>query len=736
MAEDKSRPPGSSGSGRGKIAPAPTFMLEGRKRSRLPWSEASLSSLTRQLLYAGLLFSLWAAASEPFWAVWIVNAVGILLGCIQALRWLDRRSIGTSALDEGVESGRWVGWTVAGLGALACLWCLVSALNAAGAVDLKSGEWHALGSFLPWLPHSFDRPATWGAFFTGLGVAGYFWGARNWLLAASTSDVKKDEGNTFGRSRKRRLSRTLLPSLHQLLWVLSISGTVLVLLAVFQRATGSSRLLWVVSDPLGRDAVAHFGPFGSRSSAAQYLLMLWPLAFGLWLFGGRGGSRGGNRMQATARLGSSPRIVLVFCGLAMLGGALLTLSRAAWAVGVLTAAVVCVLTAAKYLPRNPGWTVASIGGLVALVAGLSFTLWPAVQERLRSEFYALPLDRPAGLAEFTLAGTLDLATSPGREGMLLALSEKRRDTMGRPRAVWLGLRADGRLSLMAWNAQRQNCASVDVDGFLEQHKNARVQFAVVAHEGLRLFVNGELAAYVEPDTVGQVLWPESFAGGFVNVGAGDSGPGGVREGIQRVVCWDQALSPLVVREWFDRLGNEAVARDPLVDFDYTGLGLRSLLWRKAGTALSRKDIRQSAFEAYRLAGVPLLLGSGPGTFPGIYGVSPARLRGLKEFHAHNDYLEFLLTFGLPGSVLLLGALGVVLGRPLLNGGIRMPRGFLILLWTAMGGCLLLAFSDWPFFSPPVRVLFVTLCGVLSCATIRQRASGHRGSEEELLDDEF
>lgn len=729
MAEDKSWPAGTSESGRGRTARAPAFVLERRKKSRLPWSEASLSSLTRQLVYAGLMVSVWAAASQPSWAVWVVNALGILLGSIQLLRWLDQRSIGTSALDEGIEPGRWVGWSVAALGLALCLWCLVSALNAAGVVDVTQQEWRALGSPVIWLPHSYDRPATWAALFTGLGLLGYFWGARNWLLAASTGDLKKDEGNTFGRNRKRRLSRTLLPSLHQLLWVLSISGTVLVLLAIFQRATGTARLLGVFSDALGRDGLDHFGPFADRNNAAQYLIMLWPLAFGLWLFGGRGRS---GRLQATTRLGSSPRIVLVFCGLAMLGGAMGTLSRGAWIVGALTALVVFVLTAAKYLPRNPGWTVASIGGLLALSFGLFFALWPAVKQRLQAEFYSLPLERPDGLGEFTLAGVLDLTESPRMEGLVLGISEMRRESMGRPNAVWLGLRPDGRLSLMAWNSQRQSlCTNAEVEGFTEQHRGTRVQLVVVAHEGLRLFINGKLMVYIEPDPAAQVLWPDSFAGGFVNVGGGVRVRGGGADGIERAVLWDRAVSPAVVSQWLGDRRSEADGPPPLVDFDYSRLGLRSLLWLKAGTALSRKDIRASAFDAYRLARVPPMLGSGPGTFPGLYAVSPAQLRGLKELHVHNDYLEFLLTFGLPGSLLLLAATGLVLGRPLLKGGVRMPRRFVVLLWTSVGGCLILAFLDWPFFSPPVRVLFVVLSGVLSCTTIRQRAGGRHDSGEAL-----
>jgi hypothetical protein len=730
MAEDKSWTPGTSDRGRETAPRAPTFMLKGRKRNRLPWSEASLSSLTRQLLYAGLIVSVWAAASQPSWAFWAVNGVGILLGGIQFLRWADRRSIGTSALDEGNEPGRWVGWLVTALGLALCAWCLTSALNAAGVVDLKGGEWRALGSPISWLPHSFDRPATWAALFTGLGLLGYFWGARNWLLAASTGDLKRSESSNDGRSRKRRLSRTLLPSLHQLLWVLSISGTVLVLLAIFQRATGSARLLWVFPDAMGRDGLDHFGPFAYRNQAAQYLLQLWPLAIGLWLFGGQ--SRSG-RLQATARLGSSPRIVLVFCGLVMLGGAVSTLSRGAWFVGALGAVVVSGLVATKYLPRNPGWTVASVGGLLALGGGLFVALWPTLRLRLETEFSSLALERPDGLREFTLAGTLDLTEAPRLEGLLLGISEIRRETVGRPKAVWLGLRPDGRLSLVAWNSQRQKCADTNIVDFIEQHGGTRVHLAVVAHEGLRLFVNGELKAYIEPDTIQRALWPDAFAGGFLNVGTSVKVRGGGQDGIRHAVVWDQAVSPAAVSEWLANPDSEGDTPAPVVAFDYSRLGLRSLLWLKAGTALSRKDIHESAFEAWQLAKVPPVLGSGPGTFPGLYAVSAARLPELKELHAHNDYLEFLLTFGLPGSMMLLAAMGVVLGRPLLSGGIRMPRGFVILLWTSLGGCLLLAFLDWPFFSPPVRVLFVTLAGLLSCATIRQRAGGskRRRSEEAL-----
>ncbi|RME92797.1 MAG: hypothetical protein D6766_09410, partial [Verrucomicrobia bacterium] len=368
-----------SGGGRAGSRSSSRSGRHGRKaRTRTPWTEAGLEALTQQLLFLGLLLSVWLGAGEPRWAFWLINLVGLLLLLVQGIRWLDRRGAGVSALDEDLPvEGSWVGPSVAILIGFLLVWCLAGALNSAGRVDLEHNRWIASEGFIAWLPHSYDGPSTWGAFFTGLAAVGFFWGARNWLVSEVSKDRRMAEES--GRhSRKRRRSKNLPRAMHRLLWMLALSGVLLVVVAVLQRVSGTPNLLWVIPDPLERSPEAHFGPFPYRNHAAQYLSLAWPLVIGLWLFGGR--SRR-SYLDSAARVGGSPRILLVACALAMLGGAVGTMSRGGWILAVVLSIVVCCVAGAKWLPRNPQWTAAGLGLLAVLFAGVLFVLWPWIEWR-------------------------------------------------------------------------------------------------------------------------------------------------------------------------------------------------------------------------------------------------------------------------------------------------------------------------------------------------------------------
>lgn len=701
------------------------------RRTRTPWTEAGLETLTEQLLFLGLMLSVWLAAGEPAWAFWLVQVVGWGLLVVQAVRWLDRRSAGVSALDEDQPvEGSWVGPCVAILIGFLLVWSLISALNSAGRVDLAAGRWIPAEKFVPWLPHSFDGPSSWKALLAGLATVGFFWGARNWLVSEVGKDRRMAEESGL-HSRKRRRSKNLPRAMHRLLWMLGISGALLVLLAVLQRVSGSPKLLWLFEDPVGRAAEAHFGPFPYRNHAAQYLSMAWPLVIGLWLFGGRSRRR---FLDSVARVGGSPRIILLACALTMLAGSVGTMSRGGWILAIMLSVVVCCVAGAKWLPRRPQWTAAGLAGLAVVISGILFALWPFIERRFQKEFNALALGRPEGVSEFTLAGSLDLVRTPNPRGLVFGLFDLHRGGPGQPRSVRLTVGNAGNLELMVWNEQRRLCGRVEVPEFVEKHRGSRVDLVLVGHEGIRLFINGELGAYLEPTGTDQAAWPERFAGNYLVVG-GYTGRPGSREGITRVLFWDQAVPPGVVAAWFRGKTPADSGQPPAIDFDYTALGLRPLLWMKEGTLFGRDQVWASALEAMRQLGVSLVWGAGPGTYPNLYAVSPARLPGLTDWHVHNDYLEFLLTFGAPGATALGLALCLVLARPALRGGVRLPPGFVVLMWASAGGCLLVAFLDWPFFSPAVRTLFVVLAGLISCSSMRKKPRPRRGAAAAELDEE-
>ncbi|RME93324.1 MAG: hypothetical protein D6766_08425, partial [Verrucomicrobia bacterium] len=387
------------------------------------------------------------------------------------------------------------------------------------------------------------------------------------------------------------------------------------------------------------------------------------------------------------------------------------------------------------LPRNPQWTAAGLGLLAVLFAGVLFVLWPWIEWRFQAEFNALAIGRDEGLTEFTLAGSLDLGETPRPRGLLIGLFAARHGAPGQPRSVWLGVGNSGQLSLMVWNEQRRLCGRAEIPEFLEKHRGERVDLVLVGHEGLRLFANGELLAYLEPVGTERASWPGRIAGDYLVVGGYTGRPGG-REGITRVLFWDQAVPPAGVAARWGRGGGEVEAPAPVIDFNYTALGLRPLLWMKEGTLFGRDQVWASALETMRHFGVSMVWGAGPGTYPSLYAISPARLKGLTELHVHNDYLEFLLTFGAPGATALGLALCLVLARPALRGGVRMPPGFVVLMWAAAGGILLVAFLDWPLFSPAVRTLFLVLAGVMSCTSLRKKQRQRRtGASGEEIDEE-
>jgi O-antigen ligase len=105
-------------------------------------------------------------------------------------------------------------------------------------------------------------------------------------------------------------------------------------------------------------------------------------------------------------------------------------------------------------------------------------------------------------------------------------------------------------------------------------------------------------------------------------------------------------------------------------------------------------------------------GTGPGSFIALF---PLYRSGPEEYwpaQLHHDWLETRITFGVVGFGLVLGALGVVLARWWVPGGIHGGRRLVGLLWLALLGTLVHARFDFPFQIYSILMVVLTHGAVL------------------------
>ncbi len=147
-----------------------------------------------------------------------------------------------------------------------------------------------------------------------------------------------------------------------------------------------------------------------------------------------------------------------------------------------------------------------------------------------------------------------------------------------------------------------------------------------------------------------------------------------------------------------------------------GLGIY-LGWQRLKPRMEQIDVdfqgREKMYElAWPMAQDYPVYGTGPGTFEPLFQFYRPTLDTYWPAQLHNDYLETLITFGAVGCALIALALGTVLVRWFTPGGIHGGRRFVILLWLALGGCLVHARWDFPFQIYSIVFLFLALCAFL------------------------
>ncbi|HCL92047.1 MAG TPA: hypothetical protein DIC50_04595 [Verrucomicrobia subdivision 3 bacterium] len=349
--------------------------------------------LTECLIYPMVIFSPWAFGTSEPWSIWIMNSAGYCLGALLAVklairhlkgyrppRWADG---GAEPPGAGAARGLLTPARLTGILALLTAailgYCLISALNARAAYNPETLAFTYRRQYVPWLPHSFDRGATWFAFWSYLGLALSFWAIRDWLLGKSAAEQRPARrANGPGGVAQAEF----LPArLRRLLWLLTINGGLLGVEGIIQRLHGSGELLFLVRPNIHKTADTQFGPYAYYANASQYFNLLWPVCLGFWWMLHR--SRGFGRHDHY--------VVLLCCGIMAAcpiistsrGGTLITLGLLGL-VGLLLAAAHFVLPASG---QAAGRTRATTLGVLALffvgALALGYSLgWKALKPRM------------------------------------------------------------------------------------------------------------------------------------------------------------------------------------------------------------------------------------------------------------------------------------------------------------------------------------------------------------------
>ncbi|MGB9601217.1 MAG: O-antigen ligase family protein [Limisphaerales bacterium] len=247
-----------------------------------------LDTASEYLIYFAVIFGPWAFGTTQVWSIKIMNWVGYLLGGCFLLkvlirhssvyypkRWTEifiysRKNRGYSAVYFDVALGI---LTVLILG-----YCFISAVNARAVYRPEYWRLDYKESIM-WLPHSYDADQSWFYFWMYLGLAGLFWGIKDWLITIPHGEEGLAAEIADGADR-----RSILPPvrMRRLFYVLAINGALLAAEGIIQRVVGTNKLLWLVEPRINNFAEAQFGPYAYRSNAAQYFNLLWPSVLGFW----------------------------------------------------------------------------------------------------------------------------------------------------------------------------------------------------------------------------------------------------------------------------------------------------------------------------------------------------------------------------------------------------------------------------------------------------------------------
>ena len=304
------------------------------------------------LIYFMVVFSPWAFGTTQRWSIWTMNFSGYLLGLCLLVKYFVRLTTDYKpdrwdhVREDVPKAGPRTHFSNVATVALAALtvailaYCLTSALNARAMYDRQTMNF-TYRPYVEWLPHSYDRGASfrWSANYVAL--ACFFWAVRDWLLGLTAGEARAARQGDFSAGQK---SSYLPRRLRRLLLVIAINGALLGVEGIAQRESGSHKMLWILEPRLNQETESQFGPYNYRGNAAQYFNLAWPIALGLWWALRREVRHRNQRLTPWERNRSH---LALLCVLIMAACPVVSTSRAGAAITVLTLGLsACILLVA------------------------------------------------------------------------------------------------------------------------------------------------------------------------------------------------------------------------------------------------------------------------------------------------------------------------------------------------------------------------------------------------------
>lgn len=499
---------------------------------RAPRAHVWCDGATEVLLYLMVVFAPWALGTLQAWSIATMNGLAYMLGGLWlAKQWVRRR--------EEYEPPRWDGDAgpgttgvvrlLAALNLALLAYVLVSALNPRATYDPVAREflW-----FEPWrwLPHSYDRGATWQVLAQWLGFSAVFWAARDWLLTRTGGDRRGGPGKDGAPAFEDPQDFLMPGRLKRLLWVLVVNTALVAVVGIFQRLDGTTKLLWLVEPRYNRSPFEQFGPYAYRGNAAQLFNLVWPGALGLWVL--HQVARSG-RDRKRARW-DGPQLLLLPAAMVTAAAPIVSSSRG----GALLAVALGVLTLGLLL-----FSKRTVDGLMrGLVVG-SFAVaalfgawlgWEKLQERFLTVDPRRNLSVMAGTGDFTLLARFEVPTEPpAKYTWLLAVADSA-DTHFRPYSFNFALATNGTMQFRLVGSSSTNSIRQSVTGFLTGYAGRTVTLAAVRSTNLTVFVDGR---ELETTTARAGAAPD-WGGALISRYAH-----GLSPGVKEVALLNYALAP-------------------------------------------------------------------------------------------------------------------------------------------------------------------------------------------------
>jgi hypothetical protein len=269
----------------------------------------------------------WLFGTTENWAIWTMNALcygaGVLLVC--RFMFLSRPALNIDPRDNV----RWLTVTLASLTGFVLLFCIVSAVNAR-ATFVQEQHIFDYHSYIHWLPFTYDRDRTWFVFWTYLGQACFFWCLRDWILWDPEKSTEQKPWE-------------FPPRLRRLLWAISLNTALLALVGIFERLSGTSKMLWL-RESWDRTPGSMFASYSFRGNAAQYFNLAWPLMLGTWWTMRQHAI---NAPTAGFKVGGRPHLVLVPCTILAAAAPILSSSKGGILITLICLGFACIVLLQK-----------------------------------------------------------------------------------------------------------------------------------------------------------------------------------------------------------------------------------------------------------------------------------------------------------------------------------------------------------------------------------------------------